>query len=299
MRRNALLGFCSLVLQGSVNAEIACAQMPASSIVANRLVDSKSVGPVLNLKQTERFRGTLVLCGGGKIPHSIREEFYQLGNGNEGSLVLIPTASPRSDGGDYTIWIDYWSSFRWRSIEVVHVENRDRAFDPLLAQRIQQATAVWLSGGEQQRLSERYVGTPIEKELHSLLARGGVVGGTSAGAAIASSTMIASGVELPMFAQGMQFLPSVIIDQHFSQRKRHGRLIKAIEAHPNRIGVGIDESTGLFVNQDRSRVVGDGSVFLFQGGSGQDIAEEPFPGYRRLEAGDVLDTRVLEPLVSR
>lgn len=130
------------------------------------------------------------------------------------------------------------------------------------------------------------------------------MGGTSAGAAIASSTMIAStmianGVEQPMFAKGMQFLPSVIIDQPFSQRKRHGRLIKVIEAHPNRIGVGTDESTGLFVNQDRSRVVGDGSVFLFKGGSGQDIADESFPGYRRLEAGDVLDTRVLELLVSR
>ena len=184
---------------------------------------------------------------------------------------------------------------------MVHVGNRDGAYDPSLVQKIREATAVWLSGGEQQRLSDRYVGTPIEKELHALLARGGVVGGTSAGAAIASSTMLSStktsilnGMDEPVFAEGMQFLPSTIIDQHFSQRKRQGRLIKAIEAYPDRIGVGIDESTGLFVNQDRSRVVGNGGVYLLKAGSFPDISERSFEGYQRFQAGDVLDTRVLE-----
>ncbi len=268
--------------------------MPTGSIVANDLIDPKSDGPGHGLKQLERFRGTLLLCGGGTIPQSIREEFYQLGNGKEGTLILIPTASPRSDGGDYSLWIDYWSSFRWKSIDVVHVRNRDGAFDPLLVQKMQQATAVWLSGGEQQRLSDRYVGTPIEKELHALLTRGGVVGGTSAGAAIASSTMIASGVIEPMFAEGMQFLPSTIIDQHFSQRNRQGRLIQAIAAYPNQIGVGIDESTGLIVIQDRTRVVGEGGVYLLNGSSVYGIGNDASNGYRRFRAGDVLDTQAFD-----
>ena len=116
---------CSLMVQGSVLTKTASAQAPIGSMVANGLLDSKSLSPIQKWKRPERFQGTLLLCGGGTIPLSIRDEFYLLGNGNEGALVLIPSASPRSDGGNYAMWIDYWSSFRWKSIDVVHVGNRD------------------------------------------------------------------------------------------------------------------------------------------------------------------------------
>ncbi len=250
--------------------EAVISQEPASPLVAKV--------PAANWKRLERSPGTLLLCGGGQIPLSIREEFHRLGKGEEGTLVLIPTASPRSDAGDYSIWVDYWSGFVWKKVEVVHVSSRDEVNDPLLVETLRKATAVWISGGEQQRLSDRYVGTPIEKELHAILARGGIIGGTSAGAAIASSTMISGGVTEPQFASGLQFLPNTIIDQHFSQRNRHGRLKKAVEAFPNRVGIGIDESTGLFVTQDESRVVGDGGVILLN----LNARDEN----RRLKAGD-------------
>ena len=292
MRRTAAVCLCSLILQGSVVVECTNGQMPIGSAVTRVLPNANAKGmvPELRANRSRPFPGTLLLCGGGIIPLSIREEFYKLGLGEEGSLVLIPTASPRSDSGDYTMWIDYWSPFRWKSIEVVHAQTREGALNPALVAKMRGATAVWFSGGEQQRLSDRYVGTPIETELHGLLARGGIVGGTSAGAAIASSTMIASsrliesGVEEPRFADGMQFLPGAIIDQHFSQRKRHGRLTKAIEAFPNRIGLGIDESTGLIVTEEQSRVVGDGAVFVLNAGQ----------EYQRLQAGDSLKNGKLD-----
>ena len=82
----------------------------------------------------------------------------------------------------------------------------------------------------------------------------------------------------------MQFLPGAIIDQHFSQRKRHGRLTKAIAAFPNRIGLGIDESTGLIVTEEQSRVVGDGAVFVLNAGQ----------EYQRLQAGDSLKNGKLD-----
>lgn len=254
------------------------------------------VKPILTVQQPEMFRGTLLLCGGGVIPLLIREEFYKLGKGTEGTLVLIPTASPRSDAGDFSMWIDYWSGFRWKSVDVIHVADRQGAFDSPLVETMRKATAVWISGGEQQRLSDRYVGTPIEKELHALLGRGGIVGGTSAGAAIASSNMIASGAIEPQFALGFQFLPSLIIDQHFTQKNRHGRLFKAIEAYPNQTGLGIDESTGFFVNKDESRVVGDGGVFLLKKDAIQKesrVNDIQGSGYRRLQAGDILKTSEL------
>ena len=289
MRRTVAVGVCSLMLQGSVFAQNTTAQMPIGAVVTNVFPSSRILGPELSTNHSKHVQGTLLLCGGGNIPLSIRQEFHTLGKGEEGSLVLIPTASPRSDSGDYSMWIDYWSVFRWKSIQVVHASNREGALDPSLVDKMRGASAVWVSGGEQQRLSDRFVGTPVERELHALLARGGIVGGTSAGAAIASSTMIASskliesGVEEPRFATGMQFLPGAIIDQHFSQRKRHGRLTKAIESFPNRVGLGIDESTGLFVTAEQSRVVGDGAVFVLNAGQ----------GYQRLQAGDLLNDKKL------
>ena len=278
------------MLQGSVVVSSSIAQMPIGSVVADVLPNLKSLSSDFSIGRPKQIQGTLLLCGGGVIPLSIREEFHKLGKGEEGSLVLIPTASLRSDNGDYSMWIDYWSNFRWKKIEIVHAANREEAFVSSLVAKMRDATAVWISGGEQQRLSDRYVGTPIEKEMHAMLARGGIVGGTSAGAAIASSTMIASskrienGEEEPRFAEGMQFLPGTIVDQHFSQRNRHGRLMKAIETHPNRVGLGIDESTGLFVSQERSCVVGDGAVFVLSDGH----------GYQKLKAGDLVDPHRLE-----
>lgn len=289
MRRAVAVCMCSFMLQGSVFFSSCTAQMPIGSVVADGLPNSKRLSSDFSIDRPKPFQGTLLLCGGGIIPLSIREEFHKLGKGEEGTLVLIPTASPRSDNGDYSMWIDYWSHFRWKKIEIVHTANREEAFEPTLVAKMRDATAVWISGGEQQRLSDRYVGTPIEKELHAMLARGGIVGGTSAGAAIASSTMIASskrienGQEEPRFAEGMQFLPGAIVDQHFSQRNRQGRLMKAIETHPNRVGLGIDESTGLFVTEERSRVVGDGAVFVLSDGQ----------GYQKLQAGVSVESRWL------
>ena len=294
MPRTAFLRTCSLMFLSSIFDDKATAQLPIDASVSKVVPDSKLHEDVSTLRQRERFLGTLLLCGGGTIPLAIREEFYVQGKGAEGTLVLIPTASARSDGGDFSTWIDYWSGFRWKNVEVLHVADRDGAFDKSLVEMMRKATAVWLSGGDQQRLSDRFVGTPIERELHELLARGGIVGGTSAGAAIASSTMIARGMIEPQFADGLQFLPRTIIDQHFTQKNRHSRLIKAIETYPNRIGIGIDESTGVFVGQHESRVVGDGSVYLFTADSSHSQRSEKNVGHRRLQAGEKLDTKELE-----
>jgi len=296
MSRRIFLRALSLIVVSAALQSLSCAQMPTASLAASASSDLKSMKPTLSIKQPSKTSGSLLLCGGGIIPLSIREEFFRLGKGTEGTLVLIPTASPRSDAGDYSMWIDYWSSFGWKHLEVVHAADHDGAFDPSKVETLRKATAVWLSGGEQKRLSDRYVDTPIEKELHAVLARGGIVGGTSAGAAIASSTMIAEGIVEPQFASGLHFLPGTIIDQHFSQRKRHGRLIKAIEAHPNRIGIGIDESTGLFVDKNESRIVGDGSVYLLNAVPSETLTSSraTSDGFIRLQAGEVLKTQILD-----
>ena len=109
--------------------------------------------------------------------------------------------------------------------------------------------------------------TQVETELHALLARGGVIGGTSAGAAIMSRDMIARGKQTPEMGTGFGFLPYAIIDQHFLARNRQARSLKAVKEHPGRFGLGIDEGTALEVTGRRMRVLGKSTVTITLGPS--------------------------------
>ncbi|XZE45534.1 cyanophycinase [Pirellulaceae bacterium SH467] len=232
--------------------------------VASRLVprlESKSV----DVRVEQEVRGRILLCGGGVLPQQIREVFHEEGRGRNGRLVLIPTASALSDLGDFTHWIDYWSGFQWQSIEILHARDRNAAMhDSQSVESLRNASAVWISGGDQSRLAERYAGTPIESALLSVVSRGGIVGGTSAGAAIASSLMIAGGWAEPKISHGFPMLPKAIVDQHFSQKKRFQRLAKAVQSHPDRTGIGIDEGTGVLIGGRKAKIVGDGSVYVYR-----------------------------------
>jgi cyanophycinase len=113
-------------------------------------------------------------------------------------------------------------------------------------------------------LSDRYAGTFLENELRALLQRGGALGGTSAGAAICSKTMISEGICDPEFKTGFGFLPEIIIDQHFAAKNRFERLRKAVQIHPGLAGLGIDESTGLLLRGETATVLGEGKVHWYQ-----------------------------------
>jgi cyanophycinase len=252
------------------SAPVAFGQPANELIVAPELTVSSRVVPRLETEAVESrmeqvLRGRILLCGGGVLPNQIREVFHQEGQGREGSLVLIPTASALSDLGDFTHWVDYWRGFQWKSVEIVHAPDRQSALnDSKSVARLQNASAVWISGGDQSRLAERYAGTPIESALLSVVSRGGIVGGTSAGAAIASSLMIAGGWAEPKMSNGFPMLPKAIVDQHFSQKKRFQRLAKAVQSNPDRTGIGIDEGTGVLLGGRKAKVVGDGSVYVYK-----------------------------------
>jgi cyanophycinase len=222
------------------------------------------------------LRGALLLCGGGPLPDSLLHDFFELGRAEEGCLVIIPSASGRADAGDFSRAVALWSGFKWGRVEVVHAADRKQAErDPNLLEPLKRATAVWISGGDQRRLAERYLGTPVEQEILSVVSRGGVVGGTSAGSAIASRVMITGGNTTPSIGDGLDLLPGSIIDQHFSQRRRFGRLATAVKQFPDRVGIGIDECTGLLVAHDQARVVGEGAVYVYNRST--DATAEPEP----------------------
>jgi cyanophycinase len=207
--------------------------------------------------------GTLVISGGGGVPDSVRARFYELAGGQNARIVVIPTASIYADEPRIQATLDPWKKFNTASLQMLHTRNRELADDTEFVKPLCEATGVWIGGGRQKLLSEAYVGTEVERQLMALLDRGGVIGGTSAGAAIMTRVMIADGRGKAIMGTGFDFLQGAVVDQHFMKRNRVGRLLGVLEEHPDLIGFGIDERTALVVNvrDSRLRVIGDSYVF--------------------------------------
>ena len=211
--------------------------------------------------------GALVVVGGGKIPDSVRERFIELAGGPAARIVVIPTAHAYADGPTKDGAFEPWNTYPIESVKVLHTRSREMANDPEFVRPLTEATGVWFGGGRQEApvLADAYLGTEVETQVSALLERGGVVGGTSAGAAIMSRLMITSTQRLPgggteaLTATGFDLLPGVIFDQHFLKRKRLQRLQGVVQKHPELIGLGIDESTALVVDlrNKRVRVIGE------------------------------------------
>ncbi|MBL8891810.1 MAG: cyanophycinase [Planctomycetaceae bacterium] len=208
--------------------------------------------------------GHLCLIGGGRLTREIRSEFAQLGRAGQPDslLVIIPTASESADdpNEDHTA---AWDDAGFARIEVLHTRDRNLADSEAFVAPLRQATAVWLGGGAQDKLAAAYAGTAVERILQERLLDDCVVGGTSAGAAIASRVMIAGGNEVPEMATGFDLLPNAILDQHFSQRNRQARLIAAISQHPFCIGLGLDEATAVIFHQRTMRILGEGAAHVY------------------------------------
>lgn len=223
--------------------------------------------------------GSLFLVGGGNLPEELREAFVSL-VGRAGSLVVIPTATDEDEPAVLAEGEQIANSWRDRGIAtvtVLHTRSRELADSAAFCEPLQSATGVWFSGGKQSLIAAAYHGTRVERALRELLERGGVVGGTSAGAACLANPMIVRGELHP--TPGLGLLPGCLIDQHFLARDRAERLWRALAALPGRVGLGIDEGTALVVRGRELKCLGNSTVTLCVAGS----------------AGEERCTRVLEP----
>lgn len=229
--------------------------------------------------------GPLVIVGGGKMTDDIRKAFFDLAGREKAKIVVIPTASASADDPKQAdSFLKQWKELKPLTVELFHTRDAKQANDPAFVQPLTEATGVWFSGGDQSRITAAYRGTLVEKELKKLHARGGVIGGTSAGAAIMSDLMITGGTDTATTADGLGFLPGFVVDQHFVVRKRQPRLEGVIAANPGRVGVGIDEATALVVRGRQARVIGESTVTLcFAKGAGKPAAAEAYT------AGSLLD----------
>ena len=228
--------------------------------VARAQFDADALEPLPPLE------GTLFLHGGGMVTPEMRQRFTKLAGGNEARIVVIPTADPMNplNPKKREVWLEHGP----KSVEVLHAEQREEVANSGFETLLGNATAVWFSGGKQSRLMEIYTGTIVEEGIMKMLARGGVVGGTSAGTAIASKIMLLN----KDLRTGFDFLPGTIVDQHFFARKRTDRLRHAVDLHPGRVGFGIDEKTALIVRGRRLEVIGESNVLVTMAASENRVA---------------------------
>lgn len=230
--------------------------------------------------------GARVIAGGGRLPPEVAARFIALAGGAAARVVLVPTASASADtaaGRGRTL--ERWQrAHPQATFTVLHTRDRVEADSEAFCAPLQEATAVWFGGGAQQRIADALVGTRFERALRALVARGGVVGGSSAGAAVQSRVMIARGNPSPELSTGFDLLPGAVIDQHFLARERLPRLVAALAARPGRFGLGVDEGTAVIVRGRELRVLGASEALLVlpaSDGKAQRVA--------RLAAGDRAD----------
>lgn len=219
--------------------------------------------------------GPLVIAGGGVLPKAALDFFIKEAGGENARLVVIPTASDTADDPERREkMVEYWKNRGIGEVHILHTRSRDEADSEEFAAPLANATAVWFDGGSQSQIADAYLGTRVEQAILDLHRRGGVIGGTSAGAAIQSRCMIASGKETANVATGFDLLPGAVIDQHFLARNRKGRLVGVIDARPHLFGVGIDEDTALLVKGRGMRVVGKSSVTIYHAAGRDQPARE-------------------------
>jgi cyanophycinase len=235
--------------------------------------------------------GALLICGGGKLPQEVRDQFLALAGGRGARIVVIPTAHRSADGPDAGQALEMWKGRGAESVKLLHTRSRDRANDAEFVRPLVEATGVWIGGGSQSLVTGVYAGTEVERQLKALLDRGGVIGGSSAGAAVMTRVMIESGRREAIVGQGFDLLPGAVIDQHFLRRNRVGRLLGVLAGHPDLIGFGIDEGTALVVRpRDRHlRVIGDSYVVACVPGAS---TGQP-PRFEILKRGDETDLTAL------
>ena len=215
-------------------------------------------------------KGALVIVGGGKIGPEIVARFVSLAGGAEANFVVIPTA-----GEDRQINAEVASKFAERfavkHVAVLHTRDRSVADSESFVEPLRTASGVWFEGGRQWRLADSYLNTRTERELNALVDRGGVVGGSSAGATIQGSYLVRGATEgnTVMMSKGHEsgfgLVKNVAIDQHIVTRHREGDLAAVIEDHPELLGIGIDESTAVVVQGDRFEVIGKSKVAITDG----------------------------------
>lgn len=248
-------------------------------------------------------KGTLILVGGGPTKGTgIIETFLRLAGGKDARLVVVPTAGGnRNPDGTVRVYdearvVAPWKDRGVRHVRMLHTHDPSAADREDFAAALADATAVWFDGGRQWNLVDSYRNTRTHRAFHAVLARGGVIAGSSAGATIQGDYLVRGAVAGPHIVmtpekeheRGLNFLRRTAVDQHVNTRMRWDDLIPVVQKYPDLLGIGLSEGTAVVVTGDRFEVIGAWKVAVHDNRRVYQPWEKP---YYVLSAGDVYDMK--------
>lgn len=248
--------------------------------------------------------GTLVIVGGGSTAGTgIMERFIELGGGaEEGRFVIVPTAGGNYDReGNLRVFDEDRVLASWRergvmNVSMLHTHDAKLADTEAFSADLVQATAVWFNGGRQWNIVDSYAGTRTYDLFHEVLERGGVIGGSSAGATIQGEYLVRGATEGSQIVMtdeenhqlGFEFLRKSAIDQHINARMRWDDIIPVIEQQPHLLGIGLSEGTAIIVTGDTFEVMGKWMVAVHDNTRTYQPWQKP---YFVLAPGDAYDMK--------
>jgi cyanophycinase len=217
-------------------------------------------------------KGPLIIIGGHEDREGERVILREVARRLNGGRLVVATVASHEPEGYFEIYRRAFADLGVTDMAELYVHDRAETLDGRLARALDGAAGVFFTGGDQLRISSQIGDTPVERRVREIHEAGGVVAGTSAGASVMSDTMLVKGSsgeshrigDLHM-APGLGLVRDVIIDQHFAERGRIGRLLGSVAQNPRVLGVGIDEDTAIVVRGGRFAVVGSGAVYVVDG----------------------------------
>lgn len=269
----------------------------------------KSASKASSAKKT----GTLVVIGGHEDKENDCAILKEVARLLKGGRLVVSTVASEEPEGYFDAYKKAFSRLGNDDLVELYVTDRNESLDESRSDVLRGAAGVFFSGGDQLRISSQIGDTPFEFCVREIFARGGVVAGTSAGASAMAETMLVRGTSGESYklgdlhmAPGLGFMKNVIIDQHFAERGRIGRLLGAIAINPRILGIGIDEDTAIVVQDEKFRVIGSGAVYIVDGSgvTRSNIAEGAPDSVLSifdvkmhvLSAGDVFDLAARQPV---
>jgi cyanophycinase len=268
---------------------------------ANVTPQTASTNPVT----TGPASGSLVIAGGGRLSDTIIKRFIDLAGGPDAVIVLVPTAEGSDSYPDSAA--DFLRSRGAKNVIILHTGSRDTADTEAFTRPLTNATGVWFGGGRQWRLVDSYGGTRSEMMFRRVLERGGVIGGSSAGATIQGSFLVRGDtrnnqVMMGDHQEGFGYISNIAIDQHVLARNRQFDMFEVLRAHPGLLGISIDENTAAIVRGDTLQVIGASYILVYDGNfwsrEGSDLKRLPDSGSRfyMIRQGDRYDLRMRKVL---
>ncbi|MBI4851534.1 MAG: cyanophycinase [Acidobacteria bacterium] len=215
--------------------------------------------------------GILIAIGGAEDKFEekyILNRFFEFSGGKKACIAILPSASQDERTGP--AYHSIFSDFGAKTVDILPIFHHDDAYDETAVKTLEQATGIFLTGGDQNKITAVLSKTPAFEAIQKAHLKGAVIGGTSAGAAALSDPMIGGGSRgslarsgMAKIAPGLGLAKSLIVDQHFHQRERLGRLMYAVMLNSHLVGVGVDEDTAAVIHpNEQIEVIGRGTVTI-------------------------------------